>query len=214
MKRRHFLGAASGVLAFAGCLSSGSTTADGGPGGLHETTTSPGTSQRSTTDRTTTTVPPNTKTATTEPPDSTPSDSTDTPTESPHTDTPPNQFVVGEPTGEINPLGVTIRNEGGSARTVELTITDTKREKRLLQETVSVAVDGRVTGEIRAPSDYEVRAEVPEAGTDVVEEVDEGLFDSCNGYNTTVTVESGGELTAQTVTTLVLCKTATVTPSE
>jgi len=123
-------------------------------------------------------------------------------------------FAVGERVGEIGPLGVAIRNAGDTARAVNLRITDTASEEMLLDESYTVAPDSSVEGEIRLPSDYEIRATVPEEGTETVETIDEGLFDTCNSYGTTITVGHGGGLDAQTASTLVLCDTdVTVTGS-
>lgn len=193
MKRRRLLGTLAGTLAFAGCTSPTSET--DGPATTDDTT-------QSTTDGTTSTPPGETS------PDGTPETTTRPP------ETRVDSFSIGESVGDVNPLGVTIRNEDSGARVVSLQVTATADENELLDATYSVPPEGRVTGEIRTPADYEIRAAVPRAETETAETIEEGLFDTCNGYGTSITIGPGGELSSRTFTTLVKCSTATIETAE
>jgi len=192
MRRRRFVAAIGASLTLAGCSTEGSTPE---------------------TDDDVTPAPVDGIGTTTETPQTDPvPDSADRETPSSENPETPGRdeirdgvFAVGESVGEIGPLGVTIQNTGDAAQSVNLRITDTASEELLLDESYTIAPDSSVKGEIRAPSDYDIRVTVPEAGTETVETVEEGLFDTCNSYGTAVTIGRDGGLDAETFTTLVAC---------
>lgn len=117
-------------------------------------------------------------------------------------------FTVGDASGEVSPLAVEIRNERSSARTVEVVVEDTRRGAVRVGRQYTLPPGGEVSGEIRAPSDYEIRVTLPDRDREAVETVARSLFDTCNDYGTTVRIESE-DISARTWSTLVLCRTAT-----
>ena len=154
---------------------------------------------------------------------STPQDhATETPTESggaTATDHPTEaerrqRFTVGNSPGDVNPLGVYVENRGESTRTITLRITDTERDEVRLLGTYALESNRTLAGKIRAPSTYDIEVTLRATNESVVETVEEGLFDTCNGYGTTVTLGADGSLDAETYTTLVLCQTATAATTE
>jgi hypothetical protein len=182
MKRRRFLAAVGASFTVAGCLSRGS-----GPGTGPTDTASP---------------------------EGTDPDPTATPTGAPGgtatpvgtTDpggTPADGFTLGETTGDVNPHGLTLENEGEDARTAELTVSDADTDETLLDRSYSLKAGEDVSGELRGPAAYHVRVTLPEEGTEHGTTVE--YFDTCNSYGTTVIVDADGSITSRTIRTLVAC---------
>lgn len=183
MKRRRFLAAVAASLSLAGCGSRGPTSADG-----------PGTSTPAGTD----------------PGDTDPENTTET-TDPTGTD-PPDARGVGETTSEVNPHGLTVRNDGEDTRTVELQITNADTDETLLDRSYTLGSEEEVSSELRGPATYDVRVAVPEAETEHVTTVD--YFDTCNSYGTTVRIHPDGTITSETIRTLIACEEPTATPDE
>jgi hypothetical protein len=118
-----------------------------------------------------------------------------------------NEFALGETTGDVNPHGLTVRNEGDDSRTVELTVSDAETDETLLTRSYSLDGDEAVSGELRGPATYEVRVTFPEEGTEHATMID--YFDTCNSYGTTVSIDEDGSITSRTITTLVACDPVT-----
>jgi hypothetical protein len=126
------------------------------------------------------------------------------PTETPPPGTPPlERFELGETTGDVNPHGLSVRNDGENTRTVELQVTDADTEETLLDRSYTLGAGAVVSGTLRGPATYEVRVAVPEAETEHHRTVDH--FDTCNEYGTTATVNADGSITSRMVSTAVAC---------
>ena len=186
MNRRRFVAAVGASLALAGCATEGSV---------------PETDD----DDVTPATPPSIDETTTEQPRTDPppgSGDRETPADGPR-ETRDGAFAVGERVGEFNPMGLAIDNDGPDERTVRLEITDTQAEAVLVERTFDVSSELR--GELRSPTDYEIRVAVPAEGIETVETIDEGVFDTCNSYGTTISISRGGEFERETMSTLVAC---------
>jgi len=172
MQRRRFLAAVGASIALAGCGSQDSASGD-----------DPGTDTPSNADPTDT--------------------SAGSPAETPDpTDTdPPDGFALGETSGDHNPHGLTVRNDGEDARTVDLRVTDADTDETLLDRSYSLAAGGGISGELRGPATYDVRVAIPETE----HETTVAYFDTCNTYGTTVTIDAGGSITSEMIRTLVAC---------
>ena len=124
---------------------------------------------------------------------------------------PSDGFTLGETTGDVNPHGLTVRNDGEDSRTIDLTISDADTGETLLDRTYSLGSGERIEGELRGPAAYDVGVEVTAAGTEHVTTVDH--FDTCNEYGTTVTIAADGTMESQLITTLVACDPGSTPPS-
>jgi hypothetical protein len=185
MKRRRFVAAVGASLALAGCSAN-----DTSP----ETDNSVTPADVPSVGPSTTAPPPGATTVT-------PEDDL-TPRELPQKRV-EDAFTVGEHDGEINPMRLTIKSNLPGERTIRLRITDAQTDEQLLDETFTTA--GEIDGKIRSPGDYEIRIGLREEGTESVETIDEGQFDTCNDYRTILTIGRDGHLSAETQTTLAAC---------
>jgi len=139
-----------------------------------------------------------------------PTDDTGAPTDTPDPGpTASGTFHVGETTGDANPHGLTVHNEGDTPRSVDLRIVDTDTGETLLDQSYSIGAGEAIGGELRGPDGYEVRVEVTDAGTEHVTTVE--YFDTCNDYGTTVTIAPDGSLSSETISTLLECDSVTPT---
>lgn len=121
-------------------------------------------------------------------------------------DTPDNTdtaFSIGATDDDVGAHGLTVRNAGDSSRIVELRIGDAETGETLLDRSYSLADGGEISGELREPAEYEVRIDVPEGGTGHVTTV--GYFDTCNEYETIVTITADGTITSETLRTDLEC---------
>jgi hypothetical protein len=124
------------------------------------------------------------------------------PTEtSPPETTPLDGFALGETTGEVNPHGLTLRNDGDDSRTGRLRVADA--DETLLNRSFSLGVDDEISGELRGPATYEVRVTVSGSGAEHTTAVE--YFDTCNSYGTTVTIDVDGAISSETLRTLIAC---------
>jgi hypothetical protein len=131
-----------------------------------------------------------------------------TPTETPDPGTPSSEeFALGETTGDVNPHGLTVRNDGGDPQTGRLRVTDADTGETLLDRSFSLGDGESIGGDLRGPATYEVRVTVSGAGTEHRTTVE--YFDTCNTYGTTVTIDADGSMTSETVRTLVACDPGT-----
>jgi hypothetical protein len=118
--------------------------------------------------------------------------------------TPPSEpFTVGETTGDVNPHGLTIRNDAGRAFSARLRITDAETDETLFEETYLLEAGASADGDLRGPATYEVRVEISRA--DAVHTTTVGYFDTCNDYGTTVTIGTGATFSTETVKTDAYC---------
>jgi len=114
-------------------------------------------------------------------------------------------FTLGEPTDDVNPHTLTVQNDGNTSRTVGLRITDADTGEALLNQSYSIDGGREVAGELHGPAEYEVQVAVPDAGTEHITTV--SYFDTCNDYETSVTVASDGTLFSRTMKTDQECRT-------
>jgi hypothetical protein len=116
---------------------------------------------------------------------------------------PPEGFAIGETTGNVNPHGLSVRNDAGVGLSVAVRIADADTEETLVDETYDLGSGETVEGELRGPAAYDVRVEVPETGTEHATTVE--YFDACNDYGTIVTVAPDASLSSETFRTDVEC---------
>ena len=136
-----------------------------------------------------------------------PNDSTETTlnTTTPEPGARSDAFTLGEATDDVNPHRLTVRNDGDTTRTVGLQITDTDTDEVLLNESYAIDGGGDVAGELHGPAEYEVQVRVPAASTEHITTVD--YFDTCNDYDTTVTVAPDETLSSRMMKTDLACRT-------
>lgn len=221
MRRRRFVAALAGGLSLTGCLAGSSETDTATPDSEGPTTTP---EPAGATDADSSPARDGTKTRarSVEAAGSTASGTgtgersrrtrTTTPTPRPHAQDAFETFAVGESNADVVPHAVAIRNESeAKTRTVTVQVTDTEADERLLDRSYDLPAGERIVGRVRSSSAYEIRVALSDHETATVEEVGHGMFDSCNSSRTTVTIADDGEVSAETMTTLVACHTATVT---
>lgn len=112
-------------------------------------------------------------------------------------------FVIGPVTEDVNPHGLTVRNDGGTSRIVQLRIRDAETAESLLEETYTLDNGTEIRGELRGPDAYQVRVNPKNVGMEHVTIVD--YFDTCNEYGTIVTIPANGPITSETLTTDLEC---------
>jgi hypothetical protein len=135
------------------------------------------------------------------------------PTETLPPETPsPDGFALGETTGDVNPHGLTVRNDGQDGRTVELQVADADTDETLLDQSYTLGGEEDIRGTLRGPATYDVHVAVPEAETEHATTIE--YFDTCNEYGTTVTIDPDGTITSETISTLIACEEPTPTPGE
>jgi predicted small lipoprotein YifL len=125
---------------------------------------------------------------------------------------PPEGFALGETTGDVNPHGLSVRNDGQDTRTVDLRITDADTNETLLNRSYTLGAEEAVSGKLRGPGTYEVRVAVPVVETEHQTTV--AYFDTCNEYGTTAIVDADGSITSETISTLIACQGPTTTSDQ
>lgn len=199
MIRRRFLVALSATLPIAGCLSGRKQpeeAADPDDSTSNGTDTDDSTTNGTDTDNSTS--------------NGTDTDDSDTGTDNSDTDwctggesDSYETFSIGETTGDVNPHGLTLRNDGDDSRTIGLCITDAETAETLVDQSCSLGGGEAMSGELRGPAAYEVQVSVPDSGAEHTTTVE--YFDTCNDYGTTVTITSSGTITSETVRTDAEC---------
>lgn len=112
-------------------------------------------------------------------------------------------FSVGDPSGEVNPHELTVRNDSDRSWTIALRITDVERDETLLDRSRTLGGRESINGVLRGPAEYRVAVTVSDTGTEHVRTV--GYFDTCNEYSTTVLISSGGTVTSESIRTEAAC---------
>lgn len=118
-------------------------------------------------------------------------------------ETPFNVFSVGEPTEEVIPWNVSLRNAGTKSRTVELKITAPARNDTLLDRSYSIPKGRFVSGKLREPMYYELQATLEEKQH--VMGVGDS-FDTCNEHWTTLTITGDGTIESESLHTTIACE--------
>jgi hypothetical protein len=119
-------------------------------------------------------------------------------------ETPFKMFSVGEPTEEVIPWNVSLRNAGTKSRTVELKITAPVRNDTLMNRSYSIPEGEFVSGKLREPMYYELQVTLEENEKRHVVGVGES-FDTCNEHWTTLTMTGNGTIESESLHTTIAC---------
>ncbi len=112
-------------------------------------------------------------------------------------------FSIGESTDSINPHGLTVQNDGDTPRTVTLRIIDTEFDKTYLNQSCSLDSGEAVSGKLRGTTEYRVTVTLHKTG--MAHNTNVAYFDTCNDYETTVTLSPEGTITSETMRTEIEC---------
>lgn len=115
-------------------------------------------------------------------------------------------FSIGAPNDDVNAHGLTVQNTGDTSRRVALRVSEPAIDETHLDRTYSLTDGGEIRGELRGPAVYEVSVSLAAEGNQRLVSVD--YFDTCNEYETIVSITQDGTITGETLTTDLECPPA------